>query len=779
MNSTHTLWYGAPAAAWTQALPLGNGRLGAMVFGGPLESRFQLNEDSLWSGLPHAYTVPGAKEALARARALLAENRYLEAQEALETGFAGPDCQSYLPMGDLTVRIAGEQVENYIRSLDLETGIARAEYSLDGQRVVQECFISHPDQALALEITSQAPLNLEIALTSPLKSRTYAHRDVIMLDGLCPNDNVPEGMSPDDPSLCPEEKEEQGIGFRTMAAVVTDAHGEVEDKGEVLCVRKATRVSLFLVARSSYNGFDKHPQLEGRDTAADCALDMARVRRLDYPAIRERHVADFSTYMRRVDFCLDGEKQDALPTNERLQRFARTGQDAGLIELIFQFGRYLMVAASRSGTHATNLQGIWNDNVRPPWRSDYTVNINTEMNYWPAEPLGLAENTRSRVNMLSALRETGAQAAHDWYGARGMVAHHNVDIWAHATPVGAGRRGIARWSFWPMSAAWMSRHLCDHYLYSLDLDFLQETALPILRECAQFFADTLQEDENGYVCVSPATSPENVFSVQGKECGVAKSAAMSDAIVRELFTNYLRATEVLHIEEPLRAKVKALLPRVKPYAIGSKGQLLEWDQEYEECEPTHRHCSHLYGLHPAHEITPDGTPELAKAARRSLELRGDEGTGWSLGWKINFWARLGEGDHALKLLKMQLRPVTDNGVVYVRGGGTYENLFDAHPPFQIDGNFGAAAGIGEMLVQSRPDALLLAPALPDAWTDFSLRGMRAMHAMEVDLTAKGGALRATVRVERRCESPVAVFLLGLCVGEIQSAGEYHFGYEPF
>ena len=309
MNSTHTLWYGAPAAAWTQALPLGNGRLGAMVFGGPLESRFQLNEDSLWSGLPHAYTVPGAKEALARARALLAENRYLEAQEALETGFAGPDCQSYLPMGDLTVRIAGEQVENYIRSLDLETGIARAEYSLDGQRVVQECFISHPDQALALEITSQAPLNLEIALTSPLKSRTYAHRDVIMLDGLCPNDNVPEGMSPDDPSLCPEEKEEQGIGFRTMAAVVTDAHGDVEDKGEILCVRKATRVSLFLVARSSYNGFDKHPQLEGRDTAADCALDMARVRRLDYPAIRDRHVADFSMYMRRVDFCLDGEKQ--------------------------------------------------------------------------------------------------------------------------------------------------------------------------------------------------------------------------------------------------------------------------------------------------------------------------------------------------------------------------------------------------------------------------------------------------------------------------------------
>ena len=774
MDSTHTLWYGAPAATWTQALPLGNGRLGAMVFGGPLESRFQLNEDSLWSGLPHAYTVPGARQALARARDLLSQDCYAGAEEALETGFAGPDCQSYLPLGDLTVRLEGQKVERYARSLDLETGIARAEYELDGRRIVQECFVSYPDQALALEITASAPLNLAVSLTSPLKSAAYAHRDVIMLDGLCPNDNVPEGVSPADPHLCPEEREEQGIGFRAMAALVTDAHGRVEDQGECLLVKNAVRIAVFLVARSSYNGFDKHPQLEGRDTAADCALDMARVKRLDYMAIRERHIADFSAYMRRVDFALGGEKADGLPTDERLARFAQGGRDAGLIELIFQFGRYLMVSASRPGSHAMNLQGIWNDNVRPPWKSDYTVNINTEMNYWPAEPLGLPEMHAPLFDLLGALRETGAQAAHDWYGARGMAAHHNVDIWAHATPVGAGRRGIARWSFWPMSAAWMSRHLFDHYLYSQDLDFLQETALPVLRESAQFFADTLVEDENGHMRVYPATSPENAFLIDGAQCAVAKSAAMSDAIVRELFANYLRATDILHIEEPLRAVVAELLPRVKPYAIGAKGQILEWDREYEESEPTHRHCSHLYGLHPAHEITPEGTPELARAAKRSLELRGDEGTGWSLGWKINFWARLGEGGRALKLLKMQLRPAQSEETVYVRGGGTYPNLFDAHPPFQIDGNFGAAAGIGEMLVQGRPDALLLAPALPREWEDFSLRGLRAMYEMEVDLASQGGALCAVVRAQRRCETPVPVYLRGERVGEIQAAGEYHF-----
>ena len=778
MKSTHKLWYSAPAATWNEALPLGNGRIGAMFFGGAVESHLQLNEDTIWSGYPRSYPRPGNADTLADIRRMLDEGRYAEAEVETSYRFTGPDCQSYLPMGDLYITFDGERAEDYTRELDIEKGIACAKYLLDGNAVSQEVFISHPDQALVMQILAEKPINVRISLTSQLKHITDAHMGVLMLDGLCPNNRIPQGVSPDDPSLCPDDPAKQGISFR--AALTAETNGETSNESNALSITNATRIVIRMTARTSFNGLDKHPQLEGRNAAAACALDMNRVRALDYSTLKARHCADFASYMNRVDFVLGGEKND-LPTDARLEAFGETQEDAGLVELMFQYGRYLTVAASRPGTRATNLQGIWNDNIRPPWFCGFTTNINTEMNYWPTEAANLSEMHEPLFTFLEGLRKTGAVCAREWYNARGMVTHHNIDIWGHASPANAVFKGdpvfpfIPQCTFWPMSSAWMSRHMMDHFLYTMDYEFLAEKALPVLRDCVQFFVDVMVEVENGYYAVSPATSPENTYIENGVNQGVAKASAMNNAIVRELFANYIAALDLLHINEGLREKVEALLPKVMPYAIGSKGQLLEWEKEFQEADPRHRHVSHLYGLHPSHQITPDETPDLAAAAKQTLIVRGDEGTGWSLGWKINFWARLFDGEHALTLLKRQLRLVDpSDSTASMKGGGTYPNLLDAHPPFQIDGNFGACAGIGELFVQSRPDALLLLPALPSEWTEFAISGIKAMHDMEVSIEKSADGIRAVIKASRRPLSPIPVSLMGKAVGTIAAPGEYVF-----
>ena len=479
--------------------------------------------------------------------------------------------------------------------------------------------------------------------------------------------------------------------------------------------------------------------------------------------------------MDRVRFRLKKNEEADLPTDERLIRYQTEKNDPALYELIFHFGRYLMISASRPGTLAMNLQGIWNPSMLPPWSSNYTININTEMNYWPAEECALGDMAEPLFDLVEALRVTGEETARTFYGARGSVSHHNTDAWAMSNPVGERRDGSAVWAFWQMSFGWLCRHLFDHYLYTLDEAFLRKRALPCIRAAARFYLDILK-DVDGELAVSPTTSPENTYLSGGKHYSVTRAAAMSDAIVREVFDEMRLACRALGVEDETLSEIDRVYPRLRSFKVGSRGQMLEWDREFEETDPHHRHTSHLYALHPAHEITPEETPALADACRRTLELRGDDGTGWSLGWKINFWARLNDGDHALRLIKNQLRfvPSADDGAVrYSGGGGTYLNLFDAHPPFQIDGNFGATSGIAEMLMRTENEKITLLPALPSEWPDGEITGLCAMNDMRVNIAFALGTLKSVeIEARKNPPSPVKVVYGGKTLFTIAEKGTY-------
>ena len=772
------LWYAAPAREWVEALPLGNGRIGAMVYGGVERERLALNEDTLWSGFPRRYTRANAPERIAEAQRLVRDGDLAGAENIIEQDVQAENGQAYMPLGDLLLYFPGlADTSGYRRSLNLETGVHTVSFEQDGARHTRECFISHPDQALILRIAASKPgrvgftLRLETLLKRlEARSSLTGNGGECLLRALCPSQAHPKHVQVDVPFVYEDAPEKKGVRFAAVARLTAQG-GSVELTEEGLRVHGADSVLVVFCARTSFNGFDRLPFLEGRDCEADVRADIERVSSLGFDLLKARHTADFAALMRRCALRLDAPRPDR-STIDRLRAFARGEDDPALYELIFQYGRYLTVSASRPGTQCANLQGIWNDSMRPPWSSNYTVNINTEMNYWPAEPANLSEMTEPLHALAARLRVTGADAARVFYGARGACAHHNADLWAHATPVSGGDKGSMVWAFWPMALGWLSRHLYDHYLYTLDREFLQEKVLPILRDSARFFCDVLREDGEGNLAFYPATSPENHFLRDGQDLCGALSATMSEAIMREVFGNYLAALQTLGLDEDLSAEVREKRARLRPYRVGSKGQLLEWNEEFEEAEPHHRHQSHLYGLYPGVEID-ESTPELLAACRRSLELRGDEGTGWSLGWKINLWARLGDGVHALRLLRRQLRLVGDSETNFTNGGGTYPNLFDAHPPFQIDGNFGAAAGICEMLLRSRPDRIDLLPALPPEWPDGEVTGLRAMGDITVDIRFAGGVLaEAVVTAHQPLTDPVRVLYQGRELAVLRAARTY-------
>ena len=776
MRSEHLLWYTRPAKAWTDALPLGNGRIGAMVFSGIDEDRWALNEDTLWSGYPRVCKVPGAPEALEEARRLMRQDRYQEAVKVLESGFTGAYTQAYMPLGDLVFRFehTGE-VSDYRRELDIERGLSRCEYTRGGIRYTREGFTSldpaHSLLAIRLSADKPASLSFSVALTSPLKSAISGHEAALEVRGECPGYAAPSYLNLPDPLRYSEEPAERGIQFLARVEMRVDG-GSVSEQNGVLHIEGADSAVVYLGVRTSYNGFDKHPCLEGADHEAALRADFEALADCAYEELRSAHIKAFSALMDRTELCLGGAPRADIPTEARLRGFDPEKGDEALYELAFNYGRYLLCASSQPGTQAANLQGIWNESVVPPWSSNYTININTEMNYYPAEATALGELHGPMFDLIDKLCVNGQQTARDFYNARGAVSHHNADIWGQTNPVGDRREGSVVWAFWPMSLGWMCRHLFDHYLYTLDRAFLEKRALPAMREAARFYLDVLQRDPEGRLTIFPATSPENCFVCEGQPCPLAKSSTMSNSIVRELLGNYLRALEILGREEDMADEARAALRDLYPMEIGSQGQILEWDKEYEEAEPHHRHTSHLYGLHPAREIDPERTPELAAAARRTLELRGDDGTGWSLGWKINFWARLNDGDHALKLLKKQLRFVDTEATVYTGGGGTYLNLFDAHPPFQIDGNFAATSGIAEMLLRSDPDRLTLLPALPTEWPSGSVTGLRGMGGTEISLSWSEGRLREARIISREKDAPpMAVYWGARRIGTIDKPGE--------
>ena len=759
----NVLWYGQSAQVWTEALPLGNGRIGAMIFGGERSERLALNEDTLWSGYPTDKNAPDAHRYFHQAVELVQKGEFEAAQQLIEQRMEGGFTESYMPLGDIWLEheLPGDTA-NYRRLLDMRSGLNICEFDVGNIHYTRTAFVSAPDQALVMRISASEPGAVTFSARFDTQLRVLAREaasDTLTCDMRAPSRVKPNYVKSNDPVIYDESPAKMGMRCRAQLRLRAKG-GQLRAEGDRLYVDSADEVTLIFCARTSFNGALRHPETNGRDEKADLERDMAAVREQAFDRLLERQLNDFVPLFDRVAFEIEGDYGD-MPTDERLRRFAANQDDKLLYMQIFNYGRYLLCASSRPGTRAANLQGIWNEHLRAPWSSNYTVNINTEMNYWPAEICAMGDMHAPLFELIESLRTTGRVTAQKHYGARGVVSHHNVDVWALSNPVGENTPGSAVWAFWPMSFGWLCRHLVEHYDYNPDESFLNEKVLPALEDCVAFYLDVLTPDADGKLVIAPATSPENVFMINRKRISVARSAAMSSAIVYEVFENFLRLARVAGYESDCVQKAADTIGKLKLFDIGSRGQLLEWDAEYEEAEPHHRHTSPLYALHPARLITPEAEkpaggelPEgyrspvgdqarLTEGCRRLLEQRGDDGTGWSLGWKINHWARLLDGDHALRLLKMQLRLVQEdpqNRARYGGGGGTYPNMFDAHPPFQIDGNFGTCAGIAEMFVQGYRGNLLLLPALPGEWRNGRMCGLKAPDGLTVDIEFADGAL---------------------------------------
>ena len=756
------LWYDQPARYFEEALVLGNGQQGATVFGGIATDKIYLNDLTLWSGEPvDANMNPQAYKNLPAVRKALQEKNYKKAGELIKK-LQGKFSESYAPLGTLFLEMNDDPyITDYYRELDIDQAIAKVKTTSNNNVIEREYLVSNPDKIFAIHLTSKkaGALGFTVYFQSLLQHSTVNNNNTIQINGIAPVKADPNYVQKTRNAIVFDKK--RGTRFSANIQIQSNS-GALTKTDSSLTLAGATEATIYVSMATSFNGFDKDPATKGLNNSAMAETQLNHAKQTGWPSIKKQHIKDYQTFFKRVELKLADKELINLPTDERLKKYAKGDADPYLETLYFQYGRYLLISSSRTPGVPANLQGLWNSYLQPPWSSNYTININAEENYWLAENTNLSEMHLPFLQFVSNLATTGKITAKTFYNMPGWVAHHNSDIWAMSNPVGNFGNGDPVWANWTMGGTWASTHLWEHYLFTQDQNFLEQKAYPLMRGAAEFCLAWLVTDSSGHLITSPSTSPENTFKTPTGFVGATFFGGTADlAMIRELFLDVIAAQKILKNDNEFATKINTALNNLHPYQVGKAGNLQEWYYDWEDSDPKHRHQSHLFGLYPGTHVTPETLPSIAAAAKKTLEIKGDETTGWSKGWRINLWARLKDGDHAYKMYRELLKfvPPDETKENYTNAGGTYPNLLDAHPPFQIDGNFGGAAAVSEMLVQSNADYIELLPALPKAWPSGAVKGLKARGNYEIEMSWNAG-LVTNVKIKSTTSTTAKVLMNG-------------------